>query len=90
MGFSYTAMFKHFLTENTLLPLIQSHKHALNPTQYISYLFLISPHPTPLLIIIRRYEFPENLGSVKVPLFAHDKVYQKQLDFCKKSFMFLP
>lgn len=85
---SYTAMFKHFLIENALLSLIQSHKHALNPIQYISYLFLIFFFL--LLIIIRRYKFPEKLGLDKAPLFAHDKVYQKQLDFSKESFMFPP
>lgn len=26
----------------------------------------------------------------KAPLFAHDKVYQKQLDFYEESFMFPP
>lgn len=83
-------MLKHFFffTENALLPLIQSHKHALNPTQYISYLFLIFFFF--LLIIIRRYKFPEKVGPDKAPLFAHDKVYQKQLDFSKKPFMFPP
>lgn len=89
MDFSSTAMFKHFLIEKALLPLIQSHKHALNPIQYTSYLFLIFFF-FPLLIIIRRYKFPEKLGPDKAPLFAHDKVYQKQLDFSKKAFMFPP
>lgn len=88
MDFSYTAMFKHFLIENALLPLIQSHKHALNPIQYSSYLFLIFFFS--LLIIIRRYKFPEKLGPDKAPLFAHDRIYQKQLDFSKKPFMFPP
>lgn len=41
MDVSYSAMFKHLLIENALLPLIPSHKHVLNPIQYISYLFLI-------------------------------------------------
>lgn len=84
----YTAMLKHFLIENALLPLIQSHRHALNPIQYISYLFLIFLFLP--LIIIRRYKFPAKVGPDKAPLFAHDKVYQKQLDFSKKAFMFPP
>lgn len=89
MDVSYTAMFKHLLIENALLPLIPSHKRVLNPIQYISYLFLIFLFFF-LLIIIRRYKFPEKLGLAKAPLFAHDKVYQKQLDFSKKAFMFPP
>lgn len=56
----------------------------------IYFLFVSDFSLSFLLIIIRRYKFQEKLGPDKAPLFAHDKVDQKQLDFPKKSFMSPP
>lgn len=84
MDFSYTA-----ISDRKCFIATDSKPQTCFESNSIYFLF-VSDFLSFLLIIIRRYKFPEKLGPDKAPLFAHDKVYQKQLDFSKKPFMFPP